>query len=275
MNEYVIQGATLYAIADAIRAKKTVASDYTRVEYIESTGTQYINTRYKFTSDKVKIRMGIENMNTAAGAALCGTENASYSGSTSDQNGWFSPLLFSYVADGANIFTLNIGGTPYATKVTIPKNAQHTVEVETFGNGAGQTVFDGTVTNYSYSGHMENLYDLYLFAENYTGKAQSFSKYRLYSFQIYDNDVLVRDFVPCVHTDGTVGLYDSVTKEFYTNAGSGVFTAGAEIEAIDGTTGSDDLIRTSSMAYEILTIGQASEKLPLSIKLENNVLIIE
>lgn len=275
MNEYIIRGSTLTAIADAIRVKKAVSSDYTRVEYIESTGTQYIDTEYKFTSDRVKVIMVIENRNTAAGAALCGTENAGYTGSTTDQNGWFSPLLYSYAADGATVFTLNVGGTPYAIKVSIPKDAQHTLEVETFGNGTGQIVCDGNVTNYSYIGHLDKLFNFYLFAESYAEDAKSFSKHRLYSCQLYDNDVLVRDFVPCVHTDGIVGLYDSVTQKFYTNAGDGEFIAGAEVEAVVRVTDGDGLIPTTSMAYEILTIGHTSEQLPVSIRLEDTVLIIE
>ena len=51
---------------------------------------------------------------------------------------------------------------------------------------------------------------------------------KLYSCQIYDNDVLVRDFVPCIKDNGEVGLYDLVGKQFYGNAGTGVFT-GSEV----------------------------------------------
>ena len=50
----------------------------------------------------------------------------------------------------------------------------------------------------------------------------------LYSCQIYDNGTLVRDFVPCINGSGEVGLYDLVGKQFYGNAGTGVFT-GSEV----------------------------------------------
>lgn len=51
---------------------------------------------------------------------------------------------------------------------------------------------------------------------------------RVYWFKIYDNGTLARDFVPCIKDDGEVGLYDLVRKQFYGNAGTGVFT-GSEV----------------------------------------------
>ena len=44
---------------------------------------------------------------------------------------------------------------------------------------------------------------------------------RCYSFKIYDNDILVRDYIPCVRkSDNKPGLYDKVSKTFFTNAGT-------------------------------------------------------
>lgn len=51
----------------------------------------------------------------------------------------------------------------------------------------------------------------------------------LYSCQIYDNDVLIRDYVPCQGPSGDIGLYDTENNQFYGNAGTGTFTAGPEI----------------------------------------------
>jgi len=54
--------------------------------------------------------------------------------------------------------------------------------------------------------------------------------YKLYSCQIEDNGVLVRDFVPCyIKATGEVGLYDLVTKEFYHNLGSVPFLKGGDV----------------------------------------------
>ena len=69
--------------------------------------------------------------------------------------------------------------------------------------------------------------NLLLFATNTAGSADSQrGTMKLYSCQIYDNDTLVRDYVPCQKPDGTIGLWDDVNSVFYGNAGTGTFTAG-------------------------------------------------
>lgn len=46
----------------------------------------------------------------------------------------------------------------------------------------------------------------------------------IYYCQIYDGDALVRNMIPCVRkSDSKPGMYDTVSKTFYTNAGTGEF----------------------------------------------------
>jgi hypothetical protein len=42
------------------------------------------------------------------------------------------------------------------------------------------------------------------------GPIQNVGGMRLYSFKMYDNGKIVRDFVPCKNSSGTVGLFDMV-----------------------------------------------------------------
>ena len=51
----------------------------------------------------------------------------------------------------------------------------------------------------------------------------------LYSCQIEQGGQTVRDFVPCISPDGTVGMYDLSGNEFYANTSSGTFTAGPAV----------------------------------------------
>lgn len=44
--------------------------------------------------------------------------------------------------------------------------------------------------------------------------------------QMYDNGVLVRDFIPCINPDDEIGMYDIVGGKFYGNAGTGEFGYG-------------------------------------------------
>ena len=52
---------------------------------------------------------------------------------------------------------------------------------------------------------------------------------RIYNFTMYSENVLVRDFVPAKNANGVLGMYDLVEGKFYTNSGSGSFTAGDEV----------------------------------------------
>lgn len=53
---------------------------------------------------------------------------------------------------------------------------------------------------------------------------------RIYSLQIIENGSLVRDFVPCYRkADNEIGMFDLVSNTFFTNAGTGTFTKGADV----------------------------------------------
>ena len=58
------------------------------------------------------------------------------------------------------------------------------------------------------------------------------SSVRIYYFKIYDNNNLVRDYVPCYRKDdGVIGLFDLQNLTFYENQGSGIFTKGADVNS--------------------------------------------
>ena len=74
--------------------------------------------------------------------------------------------------------------------------------------------FDTTIT------YSNNTTTLKLFQN---GDAQK-SSIDMYYYQIYDNDNLVRNYIPVLRTtDNTPGMYDLVNKVFYTNSGTGQF----------------------------------------------------
>ena len=67
---------------------------------------------------------------------------------------------------------------------------------------------------------------LYIFNCNQEGTATSSGFIgNLYRLTIKENDVIVRDYIPCYRkSDSKPGLYDIVNKQFYTNASSGEFS---------------------------------------------------
>lgn len=48
----------------------------------------------------------------------------------------------------------------------------------------------------------------------------------VYSARLYENDVFVRDYVPCISPDLAIGMYDFITNSFFGNAGTGEIIAG-------------------------------------------------
>lgn len=71
---------------------------------------------------------------------------------------------------------------------------------------------------------------LYLFCRNTSAEAKRNSNFRFSRFEITKNNELVRDFIPVQRkSDNVLGLYDLVNDVFYTNDGTGTFTAGPVI----------------------------------------------
>ena len=77
---------------------------------------------------------------------------------------------------------------------------------------------------------------------------------KIYYFKIYVNNVLVRNFVPAKRkSDNVLGLYDLVNNAFYTNAGTGTFTAGHIVDVSVNPIGSGTIGIETSGNNTILT----------------------
>lgn len=180
---------------------KRLPSGYTRVEYIESSGTQYIDTGFKPSSNT---RLVLSGYNTSSDSVWIA---GSWNGASTCTFTVRFPTEFYY---GGNTTNLGLGTILGTFEIDFNKNV---VSV----NGTSKTM-----PAWSFTGS----YNMYLFALNAAGNVSS-GRFigRIYSCKIYDNGTLVRDFVPCYRdSDRVVGLYDAVHRKFYTNAGTGTFT---------------------------------------------------
>lgn len=186
---------------------------YTELEYLQSTGTQYIDTGFK-PNNNSKIVTTLQFVSSSSGNKFClGARTSNNVGRFSlgytfgSGGGWF-------FGHGAAVTTVNTTSSPTdKTSVVIDKN------VCTI---AGQSA---TATPSTFS----TAQNLVLFADNEGGKVGQNGAIKLYDCSIYDNGTLVRNFVPARNSSGTLGLYDTLNGIFYTNAGTGTFVAGAEI----------------------------------------------
>ena len=184
-------------------------SNFTQLEYIQSSGTQYVDTGFVPNQD-TRVVCDCEYFATSSASWLFGVRVASGRAA-------FAFLAYEgkFRTDYNNSYSLYFdAGTTKATHVDKAKNV---------------TVVNGSETINDTYAAFNSQYSLFLLAVNTAGTTNGYSTAKIKACQIYDNGTLVRDFIPAKTVAGEIGLYDKVFKEFYRNAGSGVFTAGPEI----------------------------------------------
>lgn len=184
----------------------------TSIEYIQSSGTQYIDSNFipKATTRTI---MKAEPMAWSAQSAFFGTRNTS-SPTASQAYIAAIPAATLYRSDyfGSSL----TAETPTVMQITdIDKNKN----ICSFNNIM--------ITNTSSTVNATT--NMFLLALNDVGTAKYFLSAKLYSCQIYDGNTLVRDFIPVKTTTNIYGLWDKINKVFYKNAGTGTFTGGPAV----------------------------------------------
>lgn len=189
----------------------TLPDGYVELEYIESTGTQRIDTGIKPDGNtRVTVDTQISDAQTTEGHLFSVTGNKYFVVS-------FKPQLTAWwrTRHGSSALTSFPASANTRGRCIVDKNQNIT------------TVNEEIVTLPEADFSLN--YNMNLFCRNASGKFNAFLSAKLYSCQIYDNGTLIRDYVPCTNPSGEVGLYDLENEEFYGNAGSGAFTAGPEV----------------------------------------------
>lgn len=208
----------LVLAGDSPTPASRLPAGYVELEYIQSTGTQYIDTEF-VPKNTTKVASQFKLISASSHYfSIFGVEGS---------DGYKGYTIFG--VDGQNNVQgiywnqyFNVAGAAYS------QTAPNYVEM-----GNGTITFDD-VTQTLESSTFTCETSIYLFCNNkYSANGTSYPQYlcsaAIYNFSIYDSDNLVRDFVPCKNPAGTVGLYDLVGQKFYTNAGTGEFTAGPSV----------------------------------------------
>ena len=191
---------------------------YQRVEYIQSTGTQRIKTNITPTSKyKIEEEFAITDRSVTS-CIWCARGNTTGTNSTTAFNIANSQLRCDY---GVSASMINIGTLNANQKYKLTMNAEKwylddtlktTMSTATFTSGGALSLF------YSYYGGQD-------------ANVGNYAKMKLYSFKVWNaSGELVGCFVPCYETtNGTIGLYNIVEGQFYTNVGTGTFGKGGDI----------------------------------------------
>ena len=208
---------------------------YTELEYIESTGTQYIDTGVVPTlmanfDVGYMYRDGVGQTN--AGQVVFGIRN--------DPLEYTGFLVSSFRYDKAGV--VNAGVIPNNGYVRLGSEGsgsyylpqQDNTFVSLRSDTDGYIYFNGSKlsdTPLTRANHETNL-TIYMFRLHAAGSgATDYAKCRIYYLRLYDNTTLVRNFIPARrNSDNVLGMYDTVTQTFFTNAGTGTFTAGPVVQ---------------------------------------------
>ncbi|MBQ7245179.1 MAG: hypothetical protein IJS34_02300 [Alphaproteobacteria bacterium] len=217
----------LLGLIGLLFAVPAVAADlpagYTELEYIESTGTQYIDTEVGLNAaNKITGKISFVTLNTLsyiAGGRLSNSVAVGYALYAASHSG-FTMYNTTWPNQGVNISANQI-----LEFETVMKSGQQSFIVN------GDTIVTG---NKTISLDSNNIY-LFGLRTEYMAIA------KVYSLKIYDNNTLVRDFVPAKNSSGVVGMYDTVSGTFFTNAGTGEFVAGPVVP--------EQQIRIATTAY--------------------------
>ncbi len=198
---------------------KSLPTGYTQLEYIESSGTQYIDTGYNLTSEVLKYDLEFETTSSTSAFTLIGNSD---DGDTNFGINFYSNQF--YVGTSRWLLSGN----------SWTKNQKYHKLIEA-NNGTLTVITDGVSQSATYTSTLYKKSSIALFACKCDTKfSNSSSHAKIYQAKIYDNNVLVRNFVPAKDSSNVVGMYDLVEGKFYTNAGTGTFTAGAEQKSGSG-----------------------------------------
>ena len=185
-------------------------SEYQRVEYLESTGTQWIDTGIIPTTETVsQIKLKVLQSN------------------------------------GYNIYGYYIGqNVSYRFFLT---NSRFYFDFP--DKSRAQSISGTGVINEIYELELGNRYIKNLLNDNYyvklspssfecsnslklnnSGVSTAFAKVYWYYVKIYEEDIPVRNLIPCYRrSDSKPGMYDTVSGTFYTNSGTGEFILGPAV----------------------------------------------
>lgn len=171
-------------------------TEYNLLNYIESTGTQYIDTGI-IPNNNTVVKISIKKSGDIIDyERLCGVVND-----------------FELLRNNTLNFIFRAGNKNIYDDIDISNEKFKVIQ---FGKG---NIFINNNIVYSYSNRFSTDKNLYLFHSNGSDRYGSF---KLQYCKIYENDELIRNFMPVLN-DNIPCLYDTVTDEYFYNQGTGEF----------------------------------------------------
>ena len=206
---------------------------YTALDYIEATAKQYIDTGVNAATG-LKVTADFAWGDKVGNNDDWGLVGAKDSGSGDNGTRMLMVHIFNqkpYIGYGKgkrgnpsnpSEFTRN-------ERCEIVADFSDSSALQVYQNGK-ETLSVSDQTKYAANGIVNLKLNLYLFSYNQAGSATGMAKAKLYALKIErKNDVggfdLLRDYLPAMNPSGVVGLYDTVSGQFFASASSTPFVA--------------------------------------------------
>lgn len=200
---------------------------YTQLEYIQSTGTQYIDTGYAWASQNRRVFLDVTKTSNIGYTHLFGSTNLQ--GAVADRYD-----LNPYMAEPSGNIATYVGNDSYGN-IAIPLSTRCKYEFDLKSDKTLSISYNSEVvyTSTSVANIPTTQASVYLFHVHILGTSlMTYNPFvgNIYAYKMWDDGILVRNFIPCRrNSDNAIGMYDTVTNTFFTNAGRGEFIAGPEV----------------------------------------------
>jgi hypothetical protein len=187
-----------------VTKNESIPSRYQKVEYIEATGTQFINLNVSFNASRQNVLYLEVKWNDVQTRQLHGGNGGFYCGVVSGE----------YQMGGSGNVTVGIAAST---------TQYDTVEYQLKNSIASYTI-NGTSGSFARSSPSTDVVTLFaLSGSDYPCNC----KIRRASVSVPSNSF---DLIPCYRkSDGAIGMYDLVGGRFYQNAGTGTFAKGGDV----------------------------------------------
>lgn len=222
-----VEISTQYSATNVALRYSRLPDGYQEVEYLESSGTQYIDTGFAFSSsganrltaefDIVYMTLPNSHNPSLVGGLTNGTE-PHYAFPLFRPSG--DTAVYAYSASAAYISDFAIG----AKYSAVINDANHKIYHD-----------DVELATIDFSTASNPTQTFCLFAARVVGGSETagyLANARIYSFIVKNNSTneILKNLVPCYRiSDSVAGMIDLVSGSFLTNAGSGTFVVGPDV----------------------------------------------
>lgn len=210
--------------------------DYDILDYIESNGSQSLDTGFKPNSNtRVVVDYNLTSL-TGQWMGILSARGVNYVNPFaywSNENGGYRSDYS--VIDGINF------GSQNTNRHTVDKNKNLLIQ-------DGVQLVNHPAATFSCN------FNLHLFSGFTGGTLEHYAHMRLYSCKIYDDGSMVRDYIPCKQkSTGLYGLFDKVNREFYSSCTNTGFIGGSIIAQPDV---GDRVLTLSELSKLVETYGR-------------------